>query len=81
MRISSVISIEHVLPKREESKGRDQNLCGKLVDEEDSYQQQLQKPGYLSTRKIVINTYLTTSHTVYNGSQHKDHREGKNSLQ
>jgi len=67
MRISSVILIKHALPRREESKGRDQNLCGTVVDEEDSYQQQLQKPGYLSTRTTVINTHLTTSHTVLQG--------------
>ncbi len=67
MSISSVISIKHVVFRWEESMVRDQNLCGKVVDEEDSYQQQLQKLGDLSTRTRVINTNLTSSHTVLQG--------------
>jgi hypothetical protein len=39
MRISSVISIKHVVFRWEGSMVRDQNLCGKVVDEENSYQQ------------------------------------------
>lgn len=62
-----MISIKHLLPRRGESKVRGQNLCGKVVDEEDSYQQELQKLGHLSTRTTIINTYLTTRSHSFTG--------------